>query len=765
MSTSDSDTDCRLAPEIATRVWDQLSEQVDALIAAWESGGEPPQLGAFLADIEPAHRRMVLAELIKVDLENRWHNHRAPRQIEAYVAEFPELGAGGHIPCDLIYEEYHVRRQAGDEVEPQQYFERFPQQASELGRLLGLEGPAVSTILSGPQKMPKLEVGDRVDDFDLLTELGKGAFATVFLARQRSMQRIVALKISSAKGTEHLTMAQLDHPNIVRVYDQRLIPESRMRLLYMQHISGGTLQSALQHLTRVGSPSGKAYLEAVDSALVRQGESPPSGSPVRHKLQHASWPEVVCWLGARLAAALAYAHERGTLHRDIKPANVLVAADGSPKLADFNISFSSKLEGSTPAAYFGGSLAYMSPEQLEACDPAHAREPESLDGRSDVYSLGVMLWELLAGRRPFVDPASGDNWSQTLQQMVALRQAGVSSEARARLPAGCPHGLEQALLRCLSADLSRRFSSAAEAARHFELVLQPRAQRLLELPASRWRRLPRLLPLWALVVGGLLPNVVCSVANIYYNGGQIIQQLENQEQVKGVFHVHIVLVNSIAYGLAIYLVLTRFWPVIRAAKDLAAGKAVDATKIPQLRRRCLRLGEYAAWLSAIEWAVSGLLLSNGMQLGTGQTMSWDFYTHFIVSQLLWGAIAAVLTFFCVTYVAVHNFYPWLLPAQATEADEAEQLISLGKRLWIYFGVAGAVPLIAVTLAALLTISQDTARTHIVVLGISGLVASGLSFWFSLAIRGDLSALTTLIDPGGQSLGNSAETSDSFWIRG
>ena len=80
MSTSDSDTDCRLAPEIATRVWDQLAEQVDALIAGWESGGEPPQLAAYLAGIEPAHRRMVLTELIKVDLENRWHNRRAPNR-------------------------------------------------------------------------------------------------------------------------------------------------------------------------------------------------------------------------------------------------------------------------------------------------------------------------------------------------------------------------------------------------------------------------------------------------------------------------------------------------------------------------------------------------------------------------------------------------------------------------------------------------------------------------------------------------------------
>ena len=77
----------------------------------------------------------------------------------------------------------------------------------------------------------------------------------------------------------------------------------------------------------------------------------------------------------QLAQALDYAHQQGVLHRDVKPANVLLSAEGSPKLADFNISFCSQLEGATPAAYFGGSLAYMSPEQLEACNPDHDRKP------------------------------------------------------------------------------------------------------------------------------------------------------------------------------------------------------------------------------------------------------------------------------------------------------------------------------------------------------------------------------------------------------
>ena len=100
------------------------------------------------------------------------------------------------------------------------------------------------------------------------------------------------------------------------------------------------------------------------------------------------------------------------LHRDVKPANILVTPEGSPKLADFNISFSDKVTGATPAAYFGGSLAYMSPEQLEACQPSASRAgPRSSIGRSDLYSLGIVLWELLTGFRPFRDEAVEGGWS------------------------------------------------------------------------------------------------------------------------------------------------------------------------------------------------------------------------------------------------------------------------------------------------------------------------------------------------------------------
>ncbi len=198
------------------------------------------------------------------------------------------------------------------------------------------------------------------------------------------MQRLVALKISRDRSLEPQTLAQLEHPHIVRVFDQRALPEHKLRLLYMQYVPGGTLQGVVTHLRKIppAARGGGSLLEAVDKALAHNGEEPPADSLTRYKLRSATWPEVVCWLGARLAGALGHAHQHGVLHRDIKPANVLVGADGHPKLADFNISFS-KLDGATPAAYFGGTLAYMSPEQLEAYDPANS--PARRVGRAGGY--------------------------------------------------------------------------------------------------------------------------------------------------------------------------------------------------------------------------------------------------------------------------------------------------------------------------------------------------------------------------------------------
>jgi eukaryotic-like serine/threonine-protein kinase len=108
-----SSTDAMLADD-STQAWAALATQVDALTAAWACGPRPPRLEEFLPAGPPGTRRLLLAELIKVDLEYRWQQYEFPKTIEEYLADFPELSAGTALPCDLIYEEYLIRRHRSD---------------------------------------------------------------------------------------------------------------------------------------------------------------------------------------------------------------------------------------------------------------------------------------------------------------------------------------------------------------------------------------------------------------------------------------------------------------------------------------------------------------------------------------------------------------------------------------------------------------------------------------------------------------------------
>ena len=749
-------SDLKLADADATVIWRQLSKHIDAFIAAWEDGG-PPTLAEFLPASPSALRRLTLLEAVKVDLEYRWKEPRWRKTVEQYVADFPDLASDGGAPCDIIYEEFHIRSSLGDSVTLGDYCRRFPTRADELRRRVpGHRGEQTTRVWTGGRRVPVFEAGQRVDDFDLLARLGNGAIATVFLARQLSMQRMVALKISGDRGFEPQTLAQLDHPHIVRVFDQRQLAEHKLRLLYMQHVAGGTLQGVIEH-ARGTSPamrSGRTLIEAIDLALCERGEAPPRDSTTRYRLQNASWPEIVCWIGSRLAGALAYAHAHGVLHRDVKPANVLMAAEGLPKLADFNISFS-KLDGATPAGYFGGSLAYMSPEQLEACDPSHPRQPEELDGRSDVYSLGVMLWELLTLRRPFAEDSLPDSRGQALGKMTAVRRAGIQKQALALVPADCPPGIVDVLRKCLAPEPADGYASAGELARELDLCLQPRAQALLHT-RRRWSSFFKHHAVASTIGLGVAPNVVMCVLNIAYNWNEILIRLGPDDQ--RVFRLQILVINAVAYTIGLgYVCLTR-GKLFMTLERLARGEKVDPPPSAELVRRCLTLGLATATITAALWATSGFVFPAWIQLdtGTNSQLSSRHFTHFVVSNLLCGLVAATQSYYVVTFLAVRFCYPWLVRARVPDAREIGDLAKLSRRGRISLALTVSVPFLA--LSALVLINFD--RSVIAALSGIGLLGCGLAYWLDLAIRGDLAALAGTMNPDGDAL-LASDTIDSL----
>lgn len=744
-----------LSVDDTARAWSVLAGQVERFAAAWDAAAEPPEIALFLPAEPASLRRMTLIELIKVDLEFRWLAEKTPHPLERYLEQFPELAP--ELPADLIYEEFHIRRQAGDPVEVADCLKRFPSRATELDRLFAWrKSAAVSTMLcSRGARVPggDLSPGERIDDFDLLARLGQGAFASVFLARQNSMQRLVALKISSDRGDEPQTLAQLDHDQIVRVFDQRLLPERGVRLLYMQYISGGTLHHVTELVRQKVETerTGALLFQAIDQSLEQRGEPRPAEAPLRERFENATWAEVVCWIGARLARGLAYAHRQGILHRDIKPANVLLAADGSPKLADFNISFSSKLAGATPAAYFGGSLAYMSPEQLEACNPAHDREPASLDASSDLYSLGVTLWELLTGSRPFGDEQIGSDWTTALSEMAVRRRAGVSAAQLTAAARNWPPGLDQVFARCLDPVSECRFATGGELARSLELCLQPEAQRLMSEGGNNWRRFFRHWGIPSIVVAALAPNLLAAVFNLAYNKREIISHLQSAEPV---FWRTQAIINSLAFPLGLGLAALLSWPVAGVAADRARFERLTGAERERLRRECLRLGHYAALISLVLWLVAAPAYPLAIHWGVGN-VPVSVYVHFTASLALCGLIAMAYPFFGVTFLAVCSFYPALVQPAAMTREDRRSLRRLSGSCWVYLSLAAVVPMLAV---AILVVVGSQARFALGLLAVCGVAGLATAFLFFRCIQSDLATLAKIAASPGE---GPAGTEDSF----
>jgi eukaryotic-like serine/threonine-protein kinase len=601
--------------------------------------------------------------------------------------------------------------------------------------------------------LTQIEVGQQLDDFDLLIELGSGAFARVFLARQRSLQRLVAVKISANRGDEPQTLAQLEHDYIVRVFDQRILRDRDLRLLYMQYLPGGTLLNLVEAIRRAGRPpdSGQTLLDAVDNALESRGDIRPTESSTRAELATLSWPETVAWLGKRLAEALHYATSRGVLHRDIKLANVLLAPDGTPKLADFNISFARNVSGASPFAYFGGTLSYMSPEQLMACRPGHTRDVANLDTRSDIYSLAVVLWELLTGLKPFDDSAAkaaragsagsvGD--TTALEMMLATRAQGISSAALATLPTNCPAALRRVLLKALSADRDQRWASGAELAEQLQLCLDPQARDLVDPPARSWRlRLrPFFLPIGSLAV--LIPNLLASAYNIQHNQLLIVSRLS--EQAQGRFMLVTTLVNLVFFPLGTAVLVYWFRYVILVPRRLRRGPAPPAETLARARHDCVVAGDRVVFVGFGLWLLAGLTFPLTMQFAAGGIPGRSAI-HFFGSLTVCGAIAIAYPFFLLTFYIVRSVYPELVAHGQTNPREAEQLRALSRRLSRYLAIAASVPLLGIVAASFLTAAEIAeVIVPIRVLCIGGIAAFVLVYWLSRQIESDIQALERVI---------------------
>jgi serine/threonine protein kinase/tetratricopeptide (TPR) repeat protein len=333
---------------------------------------------------------------------------------EDFLTQHPDLWNHPTAAADLIYEELCLRQEFGLEVPVEQVLLRFPQWRSQLEVLFDCQ-----RILGPRRAAPQFPTaGELLGDFLLLAELGSGAHSRVFLASQLSLaDRPVVLKITpydalpAWEAHEHLLLARLQHTHIVPLYSVHDDPARGLRALCMPYFGGATLAQLLDAL-RSQPPArrtGQSLLAALDRVqadwiadLPFPLQSALSNRPFRPALAGASYVQAVCWIGACLADALHYAHERGLVHLDLKPSNVLLAADGQPMLLDFHLAREPIYPDRKELPWLGGTAGYMSPEQQAALLAIQQGRKITLpvDGRSDIYSLGAVLYEALAGSLP-----------------------------------------------------------------------------------------------------------------------------------------------------------------------------------------------------------------------------------------------------------------------------------------------------------------------------------------------------------------------------
>lgn len=563
--------------------WDSTIELLTDRLATLQSVAPVTRISELRRFLNgpTANARLLLVELIKLDLAAA-AAAGLDRRLSDYLAEFSIELPHAAVPVDLVLEELQAQLESAAQPDLEKLHQAFPQHSELLRAWAGNWQQTIGLKASvAPRPPADLPIGEKLQEFRILRCLGSGAFAKIYLALQENLQRLVALKVSQKRSEESQTLSQLDHPNIVRVFDERELTEPPIRLLYMQFVGGGTLASCLQRVEDLPleQKQGRYVLESVKQQLEECGLEPAAQSEPDSPLAKLDWPATVAWVGSQLAEGLDYAHRRGVIHRDVKPANILFAADATPRLADFNVSFSGITGRAGAAAYFGGSLAYMSPEQLEVAIPAASqRKAEDLDGQSDLFSLGVVLWEMLYGERPWSNQGSPGSWAEALvveltKRLDALPQRPSQSKLMKQATGQI---LDEQLRRCLAVDPAQRPASGRELSAALRLALNPKAARRFY---PQWRGVMKWIaasPPWLIfLIGGLIPNLLAALFNFIYAAGQVVNRYPGLLEI---FYQSAIWVNGSFFALGIAMALRMILLHSRELNRLEPGKFQSAVE-------------------------------------------------------------------------------------------------------------------------------------------------------------------------------------------
>ena len=401
---------------------------------------------------------------------------------------------GDRDPVELLADEFAVRCRRGESPSVSEYAAKHPEHAGRIEELF----PAVAMLErfrieekvardAAVQRTVSAAPPERIGDFDIIQEIGRGGMGIVYEAEQRSLGRRVAVKVLPKHSLllgKHLkrfqreaqTTARLRHTNIVPVFG--VGDQDGLHYYVMPLVRGVGLDEIVRELqdddrfsiagSAPNSASGDSSrdMSGIVRALTARkfsttrsagGESPPGTSGKSDiSADTANYWHAVAQIGVQAAEALDYAHGHGTLHRDIKPGNLLVDAEGVVCVADFGLARAMDHTGVSHSGDVVGTLRYMAPEQLAG----------SADARSDIYALGLTLYELLTLRSAFDDADRS--------RCLKSGQIGPEPAPPRKVNPAIPRDLETIIQKCLAHEPSKRYQSATAVAADLRRFLEDR---------------------------------------------------------------------------------------------------------------------------------------------------------------------------------------------------------------------------------------------------------------------------------------------------
>jgi len=538
-----------------------------------------------------------------------------------------------------------------------------------------LEEPLVQSLtkafveMEGYPQAKKLRRGDKIDGFEILDELGVGGAGTVYLARQISLGRKVALKVTVNRGEEAQILARLEHDNIVKVYSEHINQDENLRVICMQLVPGMSLQKIIEYISVQGPGmlAGDSFINSIEDIKGKRALLGPAAMKERVRLENYDYVEAILFLTAQLSQALAYAHQRKVLHLDVKPANILLTPSGRPLLADFNISRLKEIPEEEALNPFGGTEGYMAPEHVAAFEASNKIEAWSkIDARADVYSMGIVLKELMKLWLP----------DKGIDQETRRKRATLGASGSSEL------GVGYIIERCTQRKPEKRFQTAADLARALEGLLEFRGILKRLSPVIGLTKLSVSRPLMALSFFVVLPQLLGSFVNIFYNSLHIVDNLSLAQAA--LFKDLLLWFNPIVYAVLVALWIYIVLPLKHYLRHPSQYLG-DPASVKRLRRHALRLTKWVIGLTAFGWGAGAIFFPLMIHIKEGP-IAPSVFLHFLTSFALSWAVAMAYSYLYVQFVVIRSLYPkmWLGCAEIRKTADVELKSAKRNLQWMQY---------------------------------------------------------------------------------